>query len=717
MDNLQSFHHILIIEDQKARRMIALEEQTYHVGRESNNDILIYDRGVSRYHATIVKVKISPRPSPSNYLYRIVDGDLSGNASTNGLVINGKQSQSHDLKHGDVIVFSNNAKASFYILSQSPEVALYNLVASPDQQPTNQSNHHFNSQKSTLVTAGDADKLNTTENLQRLASFPELTPHPIIEIDFQGNITYLNPTASLKFETIKHENLNHPVLADLISQVPNTQGHLLVREIQVGKLVYDQYVHYLADSKLIRSYLFEATQRKRSEATLEYRAFHDTLTGLPNRALFREQIGLAISQAKRHQTCTAVMLVDLDHYARINETYGEGVGDFILEEFAKRLKSCLRGGDTIARWGGDRFVLLLPQMHNADDSIKLAQRVLNTLNEPFKIYSEQIEIEINGSIGIANYPQDGTDEDTLLKNADSALFKAKDKGGNQYQFYSCATSTKASLLLKLETLLAKAIEENTLSLSYQPQVKVHNAVVTGLESLIRWYHPELGNVSPSKLIPLIEKTDLSVPLSHWVLRTACSQNKAWQDSGLNHLPISVNLSLRQFQQSNLIRTIASILAETNLDPNYLELEITENIIMEDEKYARRTLKQLQELGVRTCLDDFGKGYTCLSYLQDMNFNTVKIEQSFVQNLQDKPRDIAIITAIVSLGKTFNYRVVAEGVEQIQQLELLQRLNCDQVQGYWFSRPLKPEDVTQLLLSQPQDAAKPSYQESQDLKFF
>jgi len=699
MDNLQSFYHILIIEDQKARRMIALEEQTYHIGRESNNDILIYDRGVSRYHATIIKVKISPRPGPNNYLYRIIDGDLSGNLSTNGLIINGKQSLSHDLKHGDVIVFSGNAKASFYILSQSPEIALFNLVDEPELS-NEFINNSSNPGKATLITKEDNEKLLSAENLQRLASFPELTPHPIVEIDFQGHITYLNPTASLKFETIQQDKLSHPVLADLITQVPNTQGHLLVREIQVGKLVYDQYVHYLADSELIRSYLFEVTQRKRSEATLEYRAFHDTLTGLPNRALFKEQISLALAQAKRHQSSMAIMLVDLDHYSRINETYGQGIGDFGLEEFAKRLKICLRGGDTIARWGGDRFVLLLPQMQNADDSIKLAQRVLNALNEPFKIYSEQIEIEINGSIGIANYPQDGTEEDILLKNADSALYKAKDKGGNQYQFYSCATSAKASLLLKLETLLAQAIKENTLSLSYQPQVKVHNAAITGLEALVRWYHPELGNVPPNKLIPLIEQTDLSVSFSHWVLRKACSQNKAWQEAGLAPLPVSINLSLRQFQQTNLVKHITAILEETKLEPRWLELEINESIIMEDEAYSYRVLKQLQDLGVRICLDDFGKGYTCLKYLQTLGFNTVKIEQSFVENLQDNVTDTAIITAIVSLSKSFNYRVIAEGVERIQQVEILQRLHCDQAQGYLFSRPLKPEDVTQLLLNQP-----------------
>ncbi len=697
MDPLQSFHHILIIEDQKARRMIALEGQTYNIGRESNNDIVIYDRGVSRYHAIIVKVKISPRPSLNNYIYRIIDGDQSGNPSTNGLIVNGNNCSSHDLKHGDVIIFSGSAKASFYILSQSPEIALDNLVVTLEQFNESSSNS-LNSQKSTIATDDEREKILGSDNLQRLASFPELTPHPIVEIDFQGNITYLNPTASLKFETIKEEHLNHPVLVDLIPQMLNTQGHLLLREIKVGKIAYDQYVHYLADNQLIRSYLFEATQRKRSEASLQYRNFHDTLTGLPNRALFKEQIALAVAQAKRYEASMAVMLVDLDYFQRINETYGERLGDLILEDFAKRLKSCLRAGDTIARWGGNTFALLLPQIEDANDSIKLAQRVLNTFNEPFEIESQLIEIQ--GSIGIAMYSQDGTDSETLLKNTDAALFKAKNKGRNQYQFYSSAISTKASLLLKLETLLELAIKENTLSLSYQPQVKVHDAVVTGLEALIRWYHPELGNVAPSKLMPLVEHTDLIIPLSHWVLRTACAQNKAWQEAGLSPVPVSVNLSLRQFQQSNLVKTIALILRETQLEPRWLELEITESIIMEDEKYAKRILRQLQELGVRLCLDDFGQGYTCLGYLQTLGFDTVKIEQSFVQNLQDRSKDTAIITAIVSLGKTFNYRVIAEGVDQLQQLEILQRLQCQEAQGYWFSRPLKLEDATELLLNQP-----------------
>ncbi|MCH2247441.1 MULTISPECIES: EAL domain-containing protein [Crocosphaera] len=695
MDNLSSFRHILVIEDQKARRIVALEEASYSVGRESTNDIVIYEQVVSRRHATIVRVRLSPRLD--TYSYRIIDGDLEGNRSTNGLLINGKLQQSHNLKHGDVVIFGPKAKVSYYIISTALDIDLFNPL-DPEQ---------FEVGEETVMETMIADDNNNStlineESLQardrndliRLASFPELSPNPIIEIDFTGNLTYLNPAARIKFQSIEQEKLKHPILAGLLSELHNIQGNLLLREVVIGSEIFEQYVHYLSEHQLIRSYLFDITARKQAEKKLEYRAFYDTLTDLPNRNYFDENLEIALVKAKNNNNLMAVVFLDLDCFKNINDSLGHKVGDQLLKSFAQRLSSCVRNNDIISRWGGDEFTLLLPQINSPEDTINLAQRILEDLKQPFEVAGHQLYVKT--SIGIAIYPQDGEDGETLLKNADAALYRAKERGRNHYRFYSSTMTSKASLLLKLENLLYQALEEESLSLHYQPQLNLTNNKVSGMEALLRWYHPEFGNVSPLKLIPLAEKTDLIIPISLWVLKTACLQNKAWQKRGFSPIPIAVNLSPKQFQQPNLVDIVAQVLEDTALEPHLLDLEITETAMMQNIDSSRETLQNLRELGVQVSLDDFGTGYSSLGYLQKFPVTTLKIDQSFIQTLQANSGNTAIISAIIALGQSFDLRVIAEGVETLQQLELLQGLNCREIQGFWFSRPLKPTDATTLL---------------------
>ncbi|EHJ12368.1 EAL domain-containing protein [Crocosphaera watsonii] len=695
MDNLSSFRHILVIEDQKARRIVALEEASYSVGRESTNDIVIYEQVVSRRHATIVRVRLSPRLD--TYSYRIIDGDLEGNRSTNGLLINGKLQQSHNLKHGDVVIFGPKAKVSYYIISTALDIDLFNPL-DPEQ---------FEVGEETVMETMIADDNNNStlineESLQardrndliRLASFPELSPNPIIEIDFTGNLTYLNPAARIKFQSIEQEKLKHPILAGLLSELHNIQGNLLLREVVIGSEIFEQYVHYLSEHQLIRSYLFDITARKQAEKRLEYRAFYDTLTDLPNRNYFDENLEIALVKAKNNNNLMAVVFLDLDCFKNINDSLGHKVGDQLLKSFAQRLSSCVRNNDIISRWGGDEFTVLLPQINSPEDTINLAQRILEDLKQPFEVAGHQLYVKT--SIGIAIYPQDGEDGETLLKNADAALYRAKERGRNHYRFYSSTMTSKASLLLKLENLLYQALEEESLSLHYQPQLNLTNNKVSGMEALLRWYHPEFGNVSPLKLITLAEKTDLIIPISLWVLKTACLQNKAWQKRGFSPIPIAVNLSPKQFQQPNLVDIVAQVLEDTALEPHLLDLEITETAMMQNIDSSRETLQNLRELGVQVSLDDFGTGYSSLGYLQKFPVTTLKIDQSFIQTLQANSGNTAIISAIIALGQSFDLRVIAEGVETLQQLELLQGLNCREIQGFWFSRPLKPTDATTLL---------------------
>jgi diguanylate cyclase (GGDEF)-like protein/PAS domain S-box-containing protein len=439
----------------------------------------------------------------------------------------------------------------------------------------------------------------------------------------------------------------------------------------------------------------DISERKRSEERLQYQAFHDPLTNLPNRILFNKQLAIALVEAQRNQTLLAVMFLDLDSFKHVNNTLGHTIGDQLLQSFSRRLTACVRAGDTVARWGSDEFTVLLPRIKNTEDTVKLSHRIFESLKQPFPIDKHQLQLKT--SIGIAIYPQDGDDKETLLKNADAALSRTKEQGRNHFQFYTPTMSEEASVLLKIETLLHQALDRQEFSLVYQPQINLQTGEITGMEALLRWNHSELGPIAPSKFIPLAEKTDLMLHIGKWVLKTACQQNLAWQKDGLPPLPIGVNLSCREFQQPNLAATIAKVLDRTGLDPQWLELEITEKTLRQHLNSAPQIFQDLQNLGIRLCLDDFCTGYSAIGYLKQFSFRTVKISQSFIRDLRGNTQDLAIVSAITALGRGFNTRILAEAVETQQQVDLLHSQNCYEAQGYWFSRPLSTEEATQFLI--------------------
>lgn len=686
MDVSQFFYHILVIEDGQFSRVIYLnpEKAVYSLGRDSNNDIVFQNRLVSRYHATLLQCRTPQQPQ--EYFYRLIDGDSEGNPSMNGLLVNGRTCRSHDLQHGDVICFgSKTAKATYHVTRQAPLLK----QETSDEPVTGQLLSTSSKQPSYTYTYVGSESLaeRSPEDLRRLASFPELSPYPILEIDFQGKITYLNPAARLKFPEIEAENLGHPALAGLLEEEYNERGNVFKREIKVGAAVFEQYVHYLPESHCIRSYFFDITE-------LNFRASHDVLTELANRHYFNRQLAIALSSAQRYQHSLAVMFLDLDDFKNINNTLGHGAGDILLQDFAQRLNGCVRQGDIVARWGGDEFILLLSHIENSGDTVRAANRILESLKEPFEIAGELLYIKT--SIGIAIYPEDGHDAEILLRNADASLYRSKEDGGDCYRFYNSTMTAKASLLLRLEKLLYQAMAEGQLSLHYQPQMRLKTGEITGIEALLRFSHPELKKIPLEQLITLTEKTKLNNRLSEWVLHQACQQNKIWQDAGLKPVPIAVNFSPRQFQQPDLLELVERTLEETRLEPQWLEVEITETSILHDANSARQFLEELRQLGISLSMDDFGTGYSSLSYLQKFPFNTLKIDRSFILALSDNPQDTAIVAAAIALGQSFNLRVVAEGVETWQQLELLERLNCQEIQGYWFSRPLPAEAATQFL---------------------
>ena len=462
---------------------------------------------------------------------------------------------------------------------------------------------------------------------------------------------------------------------------------------------HEQRIHYCHEQELIRSYIFDVTQRKRSEETLKYHAFHDSLTDLPNRSFFDECLSIALANAQINETLMAILFLDLDGFKNINYTLGHSIGDQILKCFASRLRAQLRGGDLLSRWGGDEFTILLPQIKNTDAPAKLAQRIFDNLKQPAIIDNHQIYLK--SSIGISLFPQDAEDGETLLRYADIALYRTKEWGRNHYQFYNPSMTAEVSENFHLETRLHQAIEKEEFLLHYQPQININTGEISVMEALIRWQHPDLGLVSPGEFIPLAEKTGLIFPLNKWILKTACQQNKIWQQEGYPPIRIAVNLSAQQFHQPNFVALVEETLQLTGLDPQWLELEITESALMQNIELARQTLDQLRHQGVHISLDDFGTGYSCLGYLKQFPFQTLKIDQTFVKDLKDNPQDLAIVSAVIALSRGLNLRVVAEGIENQEQLELLKELQCEEMQGYLFSYPLSSEEALKFLTEHDQ----------------
>lgn len=540
----------------------------------------------------------------------------------------------------------------------------------------------------------------------------------VITTDAEGNVEYLNSVAEnltgWKNDEAKGKPL--PVVFDIINE--NTGGVVenpVTKCIREGRIVglanhtvlihRGGYKFAIEDSaspiknregQIIGAVLVfhDVSEKRQLLKQMIHQAYHDPLTGLSNRILFNDRLSLALAHAHRHKEMLAVLFIDLDRFKLVNDMMGHAKGDKMLKEVADRLVLRVRESDTIARLGGDEFTILLPQISHEEDAAKVAQKVLQDFQEPWTI--DEQEFLVTASIGIAFYPNDGEDAETLLKYADTAMYRAKDRGRNNYQLYTPAMNVKIMERLKMENNLRRALKQGELTVFYQPQVNTKTGRITGVEALVRWNHPDRGLFFPSEFIPLAEDTGLIVPLGEWVMRAACAQNKAWQDEGLCPIRVTVNISARHFAQQNLVETIAHVLELTGLDPNWLELEITESALMKDVDFAIKTLYELKNMGVRISIDDFGTGYSSLNYLKRFPIHTLKIDRSFVRDIMGKLEDAAIVSTIIVLAQNLNLKVIAEGVETEQQLNFLKQRQCYDMQGYYFSRPIPAEDFKILL---------------------
>ena len=434
----------------------------------------------------------------------------------------------------------------------------------------------------------------------------------------------------------------------------------------------------------LRAVLSDVTARKLAEGRIQYMAHFDALTGLPNRAQLDDRAKYSISLAQRRQEPLALMFLDIDNFKDINDMLGHSIGDALLIELAKRLRLLLREEDTVSRLGGDEFIFLLPGV-DAHRVSHVAQKLLDTIAEPYRI--KQYDLNVTGSIGIALYPDDGTDLETLFKRADSAMYRAKQEGRNSYSFFTKEMQASSVRRLQLVNELRKALERDQLQLHYQPQASIRDGRIVGAEALLRWTHPELGSVSPAEFIPAAEDSRLILPIGEWVLRHAARQAKKWMQDGLAPLVMAVNLSAVQFRHPDLPSLVTRILEEENLPPEYLDLELTEGAAMHNPQSAIAVMNNLHERGVRMSIDDFGTGYSSLSYLKKFQVYKLKIDQSFVRDISTDQEDRSIVSAIINMAKSLGLKTIAEGVETAEQLAFLREQGCDEMQGYSFSKPL------------------------------
>ncbi len=820
----EKIRHLLVIQDVNGRRTIPLEAGTYSIGRHPSNTIVLNSRLVSRQHAVLLRVS---DPETGNFFFRLIDGDLQGKRSANGIKVNDTPCYSHILRHRDLILFGGDVRARYHAISNLSDMGFIKYteeaqfssrpVAARDSLPYQASELNVHQAKDLSEVA-----------ILRLSSFPELSPNPILEIDQAGRITYLNPAAIQEFPEVQANNPDHPLLKDLLTIAEANPKQLQLREVGLGERHYEQAIQVLPEANLIRSYITNITERKLAQRALqeseeryaiaalgandglwdwdlqtnevyyserwkqmlglpansppmpetwfsrihpddrlhvqleiehhlsglrphlecefrivhedgssrwmrvrglvlrdpeaqpcrmagsltditEYRliqeqilhdALHDAMTGLPNRILMMDRLGQAMQRSKRRNSYLfAVMFLDLDRFKVLNDSLGHLVGDQLLIGIAQRLVRCLRVEDTIARLGGDEFAILLDEVGSVEYAFQVAERILTELRRPFIL--EGHEIFTGVSIGIAfNNHQDHLQPEDLLRDADTAMYRAKSLGKDRYEVFSSAMRVEAMALLQLETELRRAVERQEFKVYYQPIVNLAEAQICGFETLIRWQHPERGIISPAEFMEVAEETGLILPMSWWVLETACQQMQQWSGefSQAQELFISVNLTGEHFAQPDLVSRLDSILVHTGFAPQRLRLEVTETILMENTELAVQALEAIRLRGIQIYMDDFGTGYSSLSYLHRFPIDTLKIDRCFISPLLHP--DIqggGIVQTILTLAKSLHLNVVAEGVETETQCLALQRMGCAYAQGYLFAPPLSTEQVQDILV--------------------
>lgn len=575
-------HHLLIIEDDTGRQSLYLEEDVYTLGRHSSNSVVLESKKLSRFHATLLKRKDLETNADC---YWILDGDLTGNKSHNGVFVNQNRCLVHFLKDSDVIHLGPDVKASYHIITEA------------------------------------------------------------------------EPVSTSRQKKIKEKQ-------DTLSQ--ETNGN------------------FKQDNQLLH----------------QQESLYDPLTNLATCSLFKEHLLKSIANIRRSAGQLAIITLEISNLELINPSLSNIDLDFLFKNIGERLLSCFRLGDIISSWSNHQFVILLPQIQNPEETIKIAQRLLRKIRFPVNINGREIGLKCH--LGIALYPQDGRDGATLLRRSQIALSKNKNQEKNQYAFYSQTLNDKVHGILTLENLLKKAIIKKELFLQYQPRVNIRTGQIYGLEAFLRWQHPQFGLIMPNKYLDLVQNSPIMMPLSQWILKTVCSQIKQWREEAKISIPVAVNLSESEFYHPHLITMISEVLNMAELEANLLELDITEKTVLKNLSRSQKILEDLTRLGLRICLDDFGLGQSTLINLKKLPIHSLKIDQFLISKLSRYPQDLSIISAVIAWGQSFNFRIVAEGVETQEQLDILSKLACEEMQGYRFSKPLPVEEATTYLSNYTHD---------------
>jgi diguanylate cyclase (GGDEF)-like protein len=585
--------YLLIVEDPQGRKTITLEDMKYSLGRKSDNQIVLRSKHASRYHATLIKKSIDRQ----NFSYWILDGDLEGNKSHNGIYVNGNKCLVHELKDGDLINFGCDINASFH------------LIVSQEKREE--------------------------EPVESLGQFQ------------------VNPT----------ENGTDSSYDD-----PHAKSTLILHQ---------------APSQIISF---------NSKIQEEYSSF--VLTDLPNRYVFNEYLSSAINNAQKNNKLIGLLLVDMGRIRNVNSQLGYRLGDKLLKILIERLRKSLQSEDIVAHWRGYEFIILLSHINDANDLEKVGQRIIKTLESNYEIENHSLVVRL--SLGSVIYPPDGTDRKVILQKLEENLVEVKNNINNNSQIESGKFNPKKNPSSKVEYFLYQAMRNNELALYYQPQVNILQGQVEGLEALLCWLHPQFGLIPPNRFLPLVEESELILELNRWVLKNACQQAQIWQQGGLLYTPISINLSPHQLRDPQLLTNLKEVLTETKIGPFFLEVEITETSLLENSRETGRILGDLQKLGISITLDDFGSGYASIAYLEQFPVKKLKIEQSLTKKLTDAPQDTRFISSLLAIAKSFNLIAIAKGVETQQQLEILQELGCERMQGNRISCPLAVEEMTTFL---------------------
>ncbi|MDH5632615.1 MAG: EAL domain-containing protein [Gammaproteobacteria bacterium] len=565
-----------------------------------------------------------------------------------------------------------------------------------------------------LLTLFDVtERMRTEEQMRKLTRALEQTADAVMITDRQGIVEYVNPgyekitgyssdetlgkrPSLLKsgkqgpafysqlWETIQAGNVFSEVF---VNRRKNGELYFEEKTITPLKNRYSEITHFVATGR-------DITERMQTQERLHYMAHHDALTELPNRALFIDRLRQALARGRWHNRLVAVLFLDIDRFKNINDSFGHEVGDDLLKELGQRFVAAMREGDTVARFGGDEFVIMATDIATVSDIELIARKLLSVLNDPIRILEK--DIVVTASIGISIYPGDGEDSSTLVKHADTAMYRSKELGRNTFQFYSADMSHRVYEHLALENELRNALAANEFELYYQPQFDMSNDRIVAVEALLRWNHPQRGVLLPDEFLPVLEEIGLIVPVTNWVIYDACRQAVAWHDAGLRPLRVAVNISARQCNSMEIVELVTEVLEETGMDPALVELEITESVLMENTSLALRVVNALADIGVRLAIDDFGTGYSSLSYLKRFPVDTLKIDRSFIRDITTDPDDASIIRAIVAMARALNMHIIAEGVETAEQQAFLRQIECDGVQGFLFGTPLPALQIEPLL---------------------